>query len=167
MQIEFKKINKIIARTIGNAFFLYSANIKFEIHKKRHGYPKKLKLEPLFVYSKQALLEQHHQMFCINSETVRFQLTSRLRNGRFQPGITRTIGNAFFLYSANIKFEIHKKRHGYPKKLKLEPLFVYSKQALLEQHHQMFCINSETVRFQLTSRLRNGRFQPEHYKNNW
>ena len=100
-----------ITRTIGNAFFLYSANIKFEIHKKRHGYSKKLKLEPLFVYSKQALLEQHHQMFCINSETVRFQLTSRLRNGRFQPGITRTIGNAFFLYSANIKFEIHKKRH--------------------------------------------------------
>ena len=62
--------------------------------------PKKLKLEPLFVYSKQDLLEQRHQMFCINSETVRFQLTSRLRNGRFQPGITRTIGNAFFLYYA-------------------------------------------------------------------
>ena len=57
------------------------------------------------MYSKQALLEQHHQMFCINSETIRFQLTSRLRNGRFQPGITRTIGNAFFLYYAlNLKF---------------------------------------------------------------
>ena len=52
---------------------------------------------PLFVYSKQALLEQHNQMFCINSETVRFRLTSRLRNGRFQPGITRTISNAFII----------------------------------------------------------------------
>ena len=37
----------------------FSANIKFDIPKK---------------YSKQALLEQHHQMLCINSfETVRFQ----------------------------------------------------------------------------------------------
>ena len=77
------------------------------------------------MYSKEALLEQRHQMFCINSETIRFQLTSRLRNGRFQPGITRTIGNAlifkkifiFFLYYANIKFEIHKKK-TYSKKLK-------------------------------------------------
>ena len=153
-----KKIRS--ARTIGNAYFLYSANIKFEIYKKRHGYPKKLKLEPLFVYSKEVLLERHHQMFCINSETVRFQLTSRLTNGRFEPSITRTIDNAFYLYSANIKFEIYKKRHGYTKKLKLEPVFVYSKQALLEQQYQMFCFNYETVRFQLTSRFRNGRFQP-------
>ena len=112
------------------------------------------------MYSKQALLERLSQMLCIDSETVRFQLISRLRNVRFQPSITRTIGNEFFLYSANIKFEIYKKKTFIPKKFKLEPLFVYNKQALLEQRHQMFCFNYETVRFQLTSRFRNGRFQP-------
>ena len=109
--------------------------------------------------SKQALLEQQHQMVCINSDTVRFQLTSSLRNGRFQPGITRTIGDAFLLYAANIKFEIHKKYMDTQKNYNWSHVLC-SKQALLEQQHQMVCINSETVRFQLTPRIRNGRFQP-------
>ena len=44
--MTLKKIKS--ARTIGNAFFLYSANIKFEIHKKRHGYTKKIKIGATF-----------------------------------------------------------------------------------------------------------------------
>ena len=62
------------------------------------------------MYSKQALLDQHHQMFCVHTETVRLQLTSMLRNGSFQHGFTKTIGNAFYLYSANSKVEIPQKK---------------------------------------------------------
>ena len=133
----FKKIK--IARTIGNAFFLYSAYNKFDIQKKRHGYPKKLRLEPLFVYSKYALLEQRHQMFGSNSETVLCQLTSKLRNGRFKPNIKGTISNALFLYLANIKFEIYIKKTLIFKKIKIaitigNAFFLYSANIKFEIH---------------------------------
>ena len=57
-------------------------------------------MEPLFAYSKQALLEQLHQMFCINQKLS--ALTSRLRNGRFQEQLAM---NSFYIRQIlNLKF---------------------------------------------------------------
>ena len=106
--------------------------------------------------NKQALLEHHHQMFCINSETVRFQLTSRLRNLLPAWHYKNNWWCMLFIFCI-INFEIHNK--DTQKKKSKWNHFLCNKQALLEHHHQMFCINSETVRFQLTSRFRNSRFQ--------
>ena len=82
-------------------------------------------------------------LYQLRNSTLLVLWTSPLRNDRFQPGITRTISKSFFLYNANTKFDIHEKGHGFSKKLELEANLVYSKQALLEQHHQMFCVNTE------------------------
>ena len=120
----FKKIE--IAKTIGNAFFLYSANIKFEIHQKKTWILKKIIIRATILctvnkpYSNNA-----YQMFCSNSEIVRFRLSSRLRNGSFQPGITRAIRKCILLYIQqilNLKFT--KNNMDTKKKLKFDVHFL-------------------------------------------
>ena len=101
------------------------------------------------MYSKQAIHEQQHQMFWINSEAICFKLTSKLRNGRFKPSIKGTISNALFLYLANIKFEIHIKKILIFKKIKIaitigNAFFLYSVNIKFEIHKKK---NTDTQKY--------------------